>query len=251
MKEDSPTSQTGPRLSVELRIANDSMGSCSGAVFQSSRIIVGAFVTAVTVMSGCGGTSPIPSVRPSRPDETPVRATVVVSPNPVTESQREEGESRAQTNSIDLTESNWEELQSLIEEHKGKVVVVDIWSTACEPCMKEFPSLIQLQKSHPDDLVAISFDVDFAGIKNKPASYYRERVLKFLSSQVESRVIHRMCNTPAEDLFDAIKLDSIPAVFVYDREGVLAKRFAGSNGSSEGVSYANQITPFVDDLVKK
>ena len=152
---------------------------------------------------------------------------------------------------VNLVESDWAGLQSLIEQHKGKIVVVDVWSTACEPCMKEFPQLIALHQRFPHDVTAISFDVDYAGIKNKPPAYYRERVLKFLGSQIENTVLHRMSTTAAEDLFDAIKLDSIPAVYVYGRDGALLKRFNGLTGESEGVSYEKQVTPYVGDLVQR
>ena len=50
---------------------------------------------------------------------------------------------------------------------------------------------------------------------------------------------------------DAIKLDSIPAVYVYGRDGALLKRFDGSSGESEGVSYEKQVIPFVGDLVQR
>jgi thiol-disulfide isomerase/thioredoxin len=152
--------------------------------------------------------------------------------------------------SIELTECNWSELQSLIARKKGKVVVLDVWSTACEPCMKEFPHLVELQKQYPNDVVGISFDIDFAGMKNKPVTYYRERVLKFLGSQADNQLIHRMCTTPADELFTEIKLDSIPAVYVYGREGNLAKRFEGSTEGGDGVSYEKQVVPLVEELVK-
>lgn len=150
-----------------------------------------------------------------------------------------------------LVEGNWVDLQKLVAEQKGKVVVLDVWSTACEPCMKEFPHLIALQNRFPDDVVAISFDIDYAGIKKKPVTYYRERVLKFLGSQAESRALHRMCTTPADELFTEINLDSIPAVYVYGRNGNLAQRFDSSNSQGEGVSYEKQVIPFVVDRVKE
>ena len=128
--------------------------------------------------------------------------------------------------------------------------MVDVWSTACEPCMKEFPHLITLQNRFPDDVVAISFDIDYAGIKNKPLAYYRDRVLQFLGSQAESRAFHRMCTTPSDELLVETKLDSIPAIYVYGRDGTLAMRFDGSNRQGEEVSYENQVIPFVQDLIK-
>lgn len=150
-----------------------------------------------------------------------------------------------------LVEADWSDLQKLIAEQKGKVVVLDVWSTACEPCMKEFPHLIALQNRFPDDVVAISFDIDYAGIKKKPVSYYRERVLKFLGSQPESTALHRMCTTAADELFTEINLDSIPAIYVYGRNGELAQRFDGSISQGEGVSYEKLVIPFVEGRVKE
>lgn len=159
-------------------------------------------------------------------------------------------ETSAPVKDVELIEANWNDLQALVAEQKGKIVVVDVWSTSCEPCMKEFPHLVALQKKHPDDLVAISFDVDYIGVKKKPVAFYRERVLKFLSSQAENRILNRMCTTAADEFFTEIKLDSIPAIFVYGSDGALAKLFQGSSGGQEGVSYEKQVIPFVDELLK-
>jgi thiol-disulfide isomerase/thioredoxin len=217
-----------------------------------SRCVWGLLIAA-ELSVGCGGPPPRP-VRPMRPEiETSEAASTPAPSASVTSSDSDRAEKAGDTStrSVDLIELDWKGLQSLIESHKGKIVVVDVWSTACEPCMKEFPHLINLHQRFPNDVTAISFDVDYAGIKNKPPTYYRERVLKFLGSQIENSVLHRMCTTAAEDLFDAIKLDSIPAVYVYGRDGALLKRFDGSTGESEGVSYEKQVIPFVGDLVQR
>lgn len=148
---------------------------------------------------------------------------------------------------------NWEQLQELVASHKGKVVVVDIWSTACEPCLREFPRLVALQQRHPQDVVCIGFDCDFAGAKNKPVAYYRERVLKALNSMDAGQVINGMSTLAADELFQKIDLDSIPAVYVYDRAGKVAKRFDNRTPASpteEGISYELQIDPLVAELVK-
>ena len=219
-----------------------------------SRLVWGLLIAA-EISVGCGGPPPRP-VRPMRPDMETTDAASTLAPDAVvsaTSSKPDpvEKEHDIPVRPVELIESDWAGLQSLVEQQKGKIVVVDVWSTACEPCMKEFPFLIGLHQRFPNDVTAISFDVDYAGIKNKPPTYYRERVVKFLGSQIENSVLHRMCTTAAEDLFDAIKLDSIPAVYVYGRDGALLKRFDGSSGESEGVSYEKQVIPFVGDLVQR
>ena len=152
-------------------------------------------------------------------------------------------------NSVELIEADWNQLQLLIGEQSGKVVVVDVWSTSCEPCMKEFPGLIKLQEKYPDDLVAISFDIDYAGIPKKPVAYYRERVLNYLNGQAKSKSLHRMSTTAADELLTQINLDSIPAIFVYGRDGKLAKQFQGVVSPNEELSYEKHVAPFVDQLV--
>ena len=212
------------------------------------------FIVSVGLIFGCGERIQNPPVRPTRPETTePVTIgantnnTDAIQPSTPTASPSEVS---ATSKPIELIEANWSELQALIAEQKDKVVVVDIWSTACEPCMKEFPHLIELQKQYSNDVVAISFDIDFAGIKNKPPEYYRERVLRFLGSQAENKVLHRMCTTAADELFAEIKLNSIPAIYVYGRDGTLARRFEGSDGQGEELSYEKQVIPFVNELIK-
>ena len=208
-------------------------------------------VVLISFAIGCGEPVVGTPVRPTRPDiSVPEAAEKPKGGDHTTDSAVSSKKSAPSIKPVELIEANWNELQSLIHEQKGKIVVVDVWSTACEPCMKEFPHLISLQRQHSEDVVAISFDIDFAGIKNKPPEYYRERVLEFLGSQDESSVLHRMCNTPADELFVELDLDSIPAIYVYGRDGALAKRFDGSSRQGEALSYEKQIIPFVDELIK-
>lgn len=160
---------------------------------------------------------------------------------------------KVEESALEVKELNWDQLQELVASHKGKVVVVDIWSTSCEPCIREFPHLVELQKRHGADVVCISFDCDFIGAKNKPVAYYRERVLKQLISLHADNLTNVMCTKAADELFVQIDVDSIPAVFVYDRAGKLSKRFDNRTPASpteEGISYEKQIDPLVADLVK-
>ncbi len=148
---------------------------------------------------------------------------------------------------------NWGEAQAFVAEHKGKVVVVDVWSTSCQPCLEEFPHLVALQQQYPNDVVCASFDCDFIGAKNKPVDYYRERVLKALTDMKAEAIVNLISTVPADELFQQMDLDSIPAVYVFDREGKLSKRFDNRTpvgGGQEGISYEKQIDPLVAELVK-
>jgi thiol-disulfide isomerase/thioredoxin len=193
-------------------------------------------VTALALL-GCG-TPAAPTVK-----KDPIGTNSVDKTTPVAEA----------SDTLELKELSWDQLQEVVARHKGKVVVVDIWSTSCEPCLREFPHLVALQQRHPDDVVCISFDCDYIGAKNKAVSYYRERVLKQLTSQHAEKLINGMSTLAADELFQQLDIDSIPAVYVYDRTGKLSKRFDNrtpASDSEEGISYEKQIDPLVADLVK-
>ena len=162
-------------------------------------------------------------------------------------------ETATATKPLELRDMNWEQVQAFVGEHKGKIVVVDVWSTSCEPCLHEFPHLVAMQQRHAEDVVCISFDCDFIGAKNKPVDYYRERVLKALTDLKAETIINLMSTVAADELFQQMDLDSIPAVYVFDREGKLSKRFDNrtpAGGGVEGISYEQQIDPLVAELVK-
>ena len=44
-----------------------------------------------------------------------------------------------------------EKMARLVKQNKGRVVVLDLWSTSCEPCVREFPHLVELQGKHGED----------------------------------------------------------------------------------------------------
>jgi len=152
---------------------------------------------------------------------------------------------------ITLQPQSWEELQASLKEHAGKVVVIDFWSTSCEPCLREFPHLVALQEKHAKSVVGISVNCDYIGLKKKPPEFYRERVTKTLTDLKAQQLVNVLCTQPSDELFAALKVDSIPAVFVYGRDGKLAHRFDNrTSKGEEGVSYEKQIVPAVTTLLK-
>ncbi len=153
--------------------------------------------------------------------------------------------------SVTLDIKNWEETLELVAQHKGKVVVLDLWSTSCDPCMVEFPHLVELHKQHGDKLVCMSASCDYAGIKSKPPETYHARVLEFLTKQ-NATFSNVLLNVESDKLFEKIELASIPAVYVFGTDGKIAKRFDNDNAKSgEDFTYAKDIVPFVEGLLAK
>ncbi len=146
---------------------------------------------------------------------------------------------------------SWEETQKLVAAHKGKVVVLDAWSTSCQPCMKEFPNLVKMhQKYGGKQVTCMSLSCDYQGIKNKPPEYYRERVMKFLDKQ-GAGFQNLLANEPAEELYEKMELASIPAVFVYGRDGKLVKRFDNEQAKTEDDNFTYEdVNKLVEELLK-
>jgi thiol-disulfide isomerase/thioredoxin len=153
---------------------------------------------------------------------------------------------------VSLKIVDWEETLKLVAAHKGKIVVLDAWSTSCPPCMKEFPNLVKLhQKYGGKQVVCMSLSCDYAGIKNKPPEYYRKRVENFLDGK-QADFQNLLSSVPSEELFDKMGISSIPAVYVFGPDGKLAKRFDNEQAKAEEDNFTYvDINKLVEELVAK
>jgi thiol-disulfide isomerase/thioredoxin len=132
----------------------------------------------------------------------------------------------AAADAVTLEIKDYDAIMATLKQQLGKVVVMDAWSTSCEPCLKEFPGLVALSKKHSSErLACISLSFDYEGL-GTPESQ-TPKVLAFLRSQ-GATFQNLISSTPSDELYAKLKLSSIPAVYVYDRQGQLAKRFDGS-----------------------
>jgi thiol-disulfide isomerase/thioredoxin len=152
---------------------------------------------------------------------------------------------------VPLETVSWEETLKRVAAHKGKIVVLDAWSTSCQPCMKEFPNLVKMHKKYGGkEVVCMSLSCDYQGIKNKPPEFYRERVLKFLD-KVGATFQNLLATDPADELYEKMELASIPAVFVYGRDGKLVKRFDNEQAQTEDDNFTYEdVNKLVEELLK-
>lgn len=153
---------------------------------------------------------------------------------------------------VELAISSFEDLQSRIAKHKGKVVVVDYWSTSCEPCVEEFPNLVELSVKYPQDkLACISASLDFEDFGDNTVEKAQATALKFLQEQ-NARIENIIFNEDSIEVMEnQLKIPGIPAIAVFDQSGTLVKLFDESLFDTLGRSftYKEDIVPFVDDLI--
>jgi thiol-disulfide isomerase/thioredoxin len=141
---------------------------------------------------------------------------------------------------IKLTPMRFAALQELIATKKGKVVVMDVWSTYCEPCMKEFPGLVALAKKHgPEKVACISLCANYSGIGKPTDPENIDEPLKFLKDQ-GATFDNVLAADPDTKLYEDLKIASVPAVFVYDRDGKVLKIFENEAKYSEIEAFVAQ-----------
>jgi len=164
---------------------------------------------AASGLPGCGG-QPVPPASPA--PASPAAGA----------SERSAGEATAAAE-IEITLVDHEALLGVLAANRGKVVVLDCWSTSCPPCVKEFPGLVALAEAHPDTVACLSLSFDFEGLGTP------EEVLppvrEFLQRMRAGRVGNLVSREDADAMYRKLELDSVPAVFVYGRDGTLARRF--------------------------
>lgn len=128
------------------------------------------------------------------------------------------------TDEVHLRLVDHDELSKEIAKAKGRVVVLDCWSTSCAPCIREFPGLVALHNryGHGKDVVCMSLSLDYEGI-GKPEAV-QGRVLEFLKSQ-KATFTNMLSREDADVMYRKLMLDSVPAVFLYDQTGTLVVQF--------------------------
>ena len=198
-------------------------------VFRDKRIVanrqaLGLMLTLLITLYGCGPTSDR-----SQESAAPARASADLP--------------RGQ---VSLKILDYAGLQQLIASKRGKVVVLDAWSTGCPPCLKSFPDLVALQrKIGRDRLACISLSLDYEGI-GKPEDV-EPAALEFLRKQ-GATFDNVLASEEPESIYKKLGIASIPAVFVFDASGALRKKFT-EGASSKGKPVYELVEESVEQLL--
>ena len=194
-------------------------------------------------MMGCGP-SEKPSAAPAAPTSTGPATSGSDGPGSKAEETKKE---QAAPVPVDAEILAWDEMHRRLGSFQGRVVVVDFWSTACIPCMRELPHLFDLQRKHPRDLVAITVNIDYEGLSDDPPEACRKRALDRFLRKVDAAGRHWVSKTPSDEIYKKLDAGSIPVVWVLDRTG---KKVATFGGTGE-LSYEKDVTPFVEKLLRQ
>jgi cytochrome c biogenesis protein CcmG, thiol:disulfide interchange protein DsbE len=101
-------------------------------------------------------------------------------------------------------------------DYRGKVLLLNIWATWCEPCRVEMPAIQRLTRKFAGTdfrLVSVSIDKDDSTVVNR---FARELGLTFEILQDRSGAIQQ-----------AYQTTGFPETFVIDRDGTIVKKVIG------------------------
>lgn len=141
---------------------------------------------------------------------------------------------------VTLAVVKYEHLTEAVRARRGSVVVVDAWGTFCPPCRREFPNLVRLHERYAGDgLVCMSVSVD-------PVDR-REAALEFLKAQ-RAAFPNFLLDEPGEVWQQRWHTESVPVVFVFDREGRRAAKF-DDHDPNKPLNYAD-VEALVRELLR-
>lgn len=105
-----------------------------------------------------------------------------------------------------------------LSDYKGKVVLLNVWATWCEPCRVEMPSIEKLYREFgPQGLKVIAVSVDDAGTEDNIRAFVKELGLTF-------EILH----DPTEKTKTSFQVTGFPETFIIGPEGKIRKKVIGA-----------------------
>jgi thiol-disulfide isomerase/thioredoxin len=132
---------------------------------------------------------------------------------------------------------NLQGLEAALGEHRGEGVLLNFWAIWCEPCVAEFPELLEVAdeyRKRGGTVVGVSYDLMVPGVT-------RDDVLP----QVQAFVAERKIKFPIL-IYDAADYDAInqrydlpgpiPVTLALGRKGAIVDRQEGQSGKARFVA---------------
>jgi peroxiredoxin len=105
-----------------------------------------------------------------------------------------------------------------LADYKGKVVLLNVWATWCEPCRVEMPSIEKLHRAYgPQGLAVVAVSVDDAGMEDRVREFAKELGITF-------EILHDPSRTTSANY----QITGYPETFIIARDGTIRKKVIGA-----------------------
>ena len=156
---------------------------------------------------------------------------------PVAEDTDVEGVAERLLEPDDIYPVTSDQFRAILDHHRGKVVMVNIWATWCKPCLDELPSLDGLQHTFRDRLRVLAVSADDPKGMKKIRRYFREHAPGLTSYVAVGPPSDRGRKGKKERLEESRQFirafyedwpSRFPTTLIYDTEGRLRETVIGT-----------------------
>jgi peroxiredoxin len=124
----------------------------------------------------------------------------------------------------DFTLATLDGKQARLSDYKGSVVLIDFWSTTCDPCMIEMPHLVELYKKYKDKgFVVLAVSADGPESRAQVSSVVRAKEMIFPVLLDEETVVTARYNPKRE----------LPFAVVVGKDGSIIHKRGGYTSGDE------------------
>ena len=102
-------------------------------------------------------------------------------------------------------------LEKVLAQHKGKLILIDLWASWCGPCLKEMPYLTQLREKYAEDKII------FLPISLDQEIYSWRQTINRMSMPKNNSYL--LLNASKTSFYKQHKINEIPRYLLYDKEG--------------------------------
>jgi len=122
-------------------------------------------------------------------------------------------------------------IQDILNQHKGKVVVIDFWAGWCRDCLKALPKAQELEKNNPNiDFVFLSLERSKEGFDKSLERF-----------DMKDKDNYWFASGWKNDFNNYIDLNWIPRYMVIDQKSAIAKYYAISPEDPEIQTTINKL----------
>ena len=118
-----------------------------------------------------------------------------------------------------------------LADYRGKIVVINFWTTWCTACVAEIPELVQLENQHKGNLVVLGVSLD--SLPDDDGDQAPTNSLDEIKGKVARVVESRNINYPVfldvhGDAGGQYNGGELPTTVIVDADGNIRRRFIGS-----------------------